>query len=121
MRCGKCANVFDGVAALLAEGAASRNAAAEAEPSPQLALFEASRKTPLVGAGDAANEDVPVAEFLDDEESRPKRRLVWAFGALLALVVLAAQAALHFRTEIAMLLPRRAHTSPPPARRSNAN
>lgn len=110
VRCGKCANVFDGVAALVADGAASRNAAAEAEPSPQLALFEASRKTPLVGAGDAANEDVPLAEFLDDEESRPKRRLAWAFGALLALAVLAAQAALHFRTEIAVLLPEtRAH------------
>ena len=90
VRCGNCANVFDGVAALVAEGAASQNTAAEAEPSPQLALFEASRKTPLLGAGDAANEDVPVAEFLDDEESRPKRRFAWAFGALLALVVWAA-------------------------------
>ena len=104
MRCGKCANIFDGVAALVAENAASQNSAAEAEPSPQLALFEASRKTP-VGAGDAANEDIPVAEFLDDEESRPKRRLAWAFGALLLLVALVAQAALHFRTEIAAMLP----------------
>lgn len=105
VRCGKCANVFDGVAALVAEGAASQNTAAEAEPSPQLALFEASRKTPLLGAGDAANEDVPVAEFLDDEESRPKHRFAWAFGALLALVVLAAQAAYYFRTDIAVWFP----------------
>jgi hypothetical protein len=53
---------------------------------------------------------VPVAEFLDDEELRPKRRLAWAFAALLAIVVLAAQAALHFRTELAVLLPEtRAH------------
>ncbi|HLX81484.1 MAG TPA: DUF3426 domain-containing protein [Burkholderiales bacterium] len=104
VRCGKCSNVFDGVAALVAEGAAPQNAAA-AEPSPQLALFEASRKTPLAGAGAAANEDVPLADFLDEEESRPKRRLAWAFAALLALVALAAQAVLHFRTEIAVLLP----------------
>jgi predicted Zn finger-like uncharacterized protein len=103
VRCGKCANVFDGVAALVAEGAAPANAALEAEPSPQLALFEARRMP--AGAGDAANEDVPVAAFLDDEEPRAKRRFVWAFGALLALVVLAAQAALYFRTEIAVLLP----------------
>jgi predicted Zn finger-like uncharacterized protein len=105
VRCGKCANVFDGVAALVAEGAASQNAVAEAEPSPQLGLFEASRKTPLAGAGDAANEDVPVAEFLDDEESRPKRRFVWGFGALLALFMLAAQAAHYFRTDIAVWFP----------------
>jgi predicted Zn finger-like uncharacterized protein len=105
VRCGKCANVFDGVAALVAEGAAAQNASAESEPSPQLALFEASRRTPLAGADDAANEDVPIAEFLDEEESRPKRRLAWAFGALLALVLLTAQAALYFRTEIAVLLP----------------
>jgi predicted Zn finger-like uncharacterized protein len=105
VRCGKCANVFDGVAALVAEGAVPLNAAAEAEPSPQLALFEAARRTPLAGAGDAANEDVPIAEFLDAAEPRPQRRVAWAFGALLAFAVLAAQAALYFRTEIAVLLP----------------
>ncbi len=104
VRCGKCANVFDGVAALVAEGEAPASAAAEAEPSPQLALFEA-RKLPPAGAGDAANEDIPVVAFLDDEQPRPKRRIAWAFGALLALVLLAAQAVLYFRTEIAVLLP----------------
>jgi hypothetical protein len=97
--------VFDGVAALVAEGTATDNAAAEAEPSPQLALFEASRRTPLGSTSDAANEDVPVAGFLDDEKPQPKRRFAWAFGALLAFVALAAQAALYFRTEIVVLLP----------------
>jgi hypothetical protein len=105
VRCGKCANVFDGVAALAAGGAASQNSAAEPEPSPQLALFETARRTPLVGASDAANEDAPLAEFLDEEESRPKRGLAWAFAALLALIVFAAQTTLLFRTEIAVLLP----------------
>ena len=104
VRCGKCTNVFDGVAALVAEGSVVQTAAAEAEPSPQLGLFESSRRTPHSAAGAAANEDEVVPEFLD-EEPEPGRRLVWAFGALLALVALAAQGVLYFRTEIAVLLP----------------
>jgi len=105
VRCGKCANVFDGVAALVAADAAAQNAAAETEPSPQLALFEASRRTPLAGAGDAANEDVPIAEFLDEEDSPPRHRLAWAFVSLLALAVLAAQTTYYFRTDIAVWFP----------------
>lgn len=107
VRCGKCATVFDGVAALVEDGTAqgTATAAAEVEPSPQLALFEAAKKLPpLAGAGDAANEEVPVAEFLD-EEPQPRGRLLWGLGALLALAALAAQAALQFRTEIAVLVP----------------
>jgi hypothetical protein len=107
VRCGKCATVFDGVAALVAEGAPQGDAAAapEAEPSPQLALFEAARKLPpLAAAGDAANEEAPVAEFMD-EQPGPKRRVAWALVALLALAALAAQAVLYFRTEIAVLVP----------------
>ncbi|MBI1942276.1 MAG: DUF3426 domain-containing protein [Betaproteobacteria bacterium] len=107
VRCGRCASVFDGVAALVAEAAAAPGAAnaPETEPSPQLALFESTRKLPpLAAAGDAANEDAPVADFLD-EEPRAGRRIVWALAALLALAVLAAQAVLHFRDEVAVLLP----------------
>jgi predicted Zn finger-like uncharacterized protein len=102
VRCGKCTHVFDGVAALIAEGAPSVQA--ESEPSPQLALFTASRKSPLAGAGEAANEDVPVANFLD-EAPPPGRSAGWAFGAALAFAVLAAQAVHYFRTEIAVLIP----------------
>ena len=58
VRCGKCTHVFDGVAALVAEGPAAQNAGTEAEPSPQLALFEASRSTPLAGAGEIAAVDI---------------------------------------------------------------
>jgi len=107
VRCGKCATVFDGVAALVEDGTAqgTATAVAEVEPSPQLALFEAAKKLPpLAGAGDTANEEVPVAEFLD-EEPQPRGRLLWGLGALLALAALAAQAALEFRTEIAVLVP----------------
>ena len=101
VRCGKCTHVFDGVAALIAEGA--QTAQAESEPSPQLALFAASRKSPP-GGGEAANEDVPVADFL--EEAPPRRRsLSLAFGVALLLIALAAQAVHYFRTEIAVLIP----------------
>ena len=102
VRCGKCTHVFDGVAALIAEG--EQAAQAETEPSPQLALFAASRKSPVAGAGEAANEDAPVADFLE-EAPPPGRPLAWAFGAVLALVALAAQSAHYFRTEIAALVP----------------
>ncbi|MBC7802682.1 MAG: DUF3426 domain-containing protein [Candidatus Parcubacteria bacterium] len=103
VRCGKCTHVFDGVAALVAE--AQQEPQAEAGPSPQLALFEGTRrKHPVGGTGEAANEDVPVAEFME-QAPRPVRRLAWASAALLAFTVLAAQAAHHFRTEIAVLFP----------------
>jgi len=104
VRCGKCGNVFDGVKALLAEGTVQGEDAPtiDNEPSPQLGLFEAPKK--LASAGDAANEDVPVPEFLD-ETMPPRRRLTWALAALLALAALFAQAVYQFRTEIAVLLP----------------
>jgi len=106
VRCGKCGNVFDGVKALLAEGAAQGDSAPapDHEPSPQLGLFEAAKRLPPPGAGDAANEDAPVPEFLD-EPPPPRRRLAWALAALLALTALAAQVAYLFRTEIAVLVP----------------
>src|SRR5688572_18570901 len=101
VRCGKCAGVFDGVKALLAEGSTQNEALQEieSEPSPQLGLFEAPKKI-----GDAANEDAPVPEFLEDVP-RPRRRIAWALAAVLALVAFLAQATYHFRTEIAVLLP----------------
>jgi predicted Zn finger-like uncharacterized protein len=106
VRCGKCTSVFDGVAALVAQDAApgAPQPQADAEPSPQLALFDTSRGAAPAGAGAAANEDLPVPEFLD-EAPAPRRRLAWALGALLALLALAAQGVLYFRTELAALLP----------------
>jgi predicted Zn finger-like uncharacterized protein len=102
VRCGKCTHVFDGVAALIAEGAPG--ALAESEPSPQLGLFTSARKNPLAGAGEAANEDAPVAEFLED--TPPPKRSVWlALGVVLLLLGLGAQAVHYFRTEIAAMIP----------------
>lgn len=102
VRCGKCTHVFDGVAALVAEG--EQSAQADTEPSPQLALFTASRKSPIGGAGEAANEDVTVANFLE-EAPPPSRSWSLVFGVVLLLIALAAQATYYFRTEIAALLP----------------
>lgn len=101
VRCGKCGSVFDGVAALVAEAAEQGAAAQDSEPSPQLGLFEAPRKLPA--AGDAANEDAPVPEFLD--EPPPKRRFAWAFAAFLAMLALFAQASYFFRSNIAARIP----------------
>jgi len=105
VRCGKCGHVFDGVHALVAEGAAQEQspAAPDSEPSPQLGLFEAARKLPPL-AGEAANEDARVPEFLDDAPP-PPRRIGWMLGALLMFAALAAQGVFQFRTEIAALLP----------------
>ena len=103
VRCGKCSNVFDGVNSLLAEEQTQEADAPEAGPSPQLALFEAARQGP-VPAGDAANEDARAPGFLD-KAPPPRRRIAWALAAFLALAALIAQGVLHFRTEIAVVLP----------------
>src|SRR5204863_7837385 len=79
VRCGKCTHVFDGVAALVAD-TAEQGSQADTEPSPQLALFTASRKSPVGGAGEAANEDATVANFLE-EAPPPSRSWSLAFGA----------------------------------------
>lgn len=104
VRCGKCGHVFDGVKALVAENAAAGAPAPapESEPSPQLGLFEAPKRLPA--AGDAANEEAPVPEFLDDTPP-PRRRIGWALGALLMFAALLSQGVFYFRTEIAALAP----------------
>jgi predicted Zn finger-like uncharacterized protein len=102
VRCGKCTGVFDGLAGLLEPGQAPSDAA---EPSPQLALFEISRTAPAAAPMPAANEAPEEPGFLAEEPPPPPPRLLWGFAALAALAALAAQAALYYRTEIAVLLP----------------
>lgn len=101
VRCGKCAAVFDGVSALMEEGAVPP--AADPEPSPQLALFDpnpyADAAAPTGGAASA-----PEPGFLR-EAPAPRGRLAWAMGALAAFVALAFQVLLHYRTEVAVLFP----------------
>ncbi len=85
VRCGKCAAVFNGVSALLEdETAALRESEAAAQPA-----GEQAAATP---------------EFLR-EEPVLQRRYAWGFWALLALLALAGQVLMHYRTEAATLWP----------------
>ena len=101
VRCGKCTAIFDGVSALIEEAASAP--AADPEPSPQLALFDAnppaSAGAPIDLAGSA-----PEPEFLREAPPRRGRR-AWALGALAALIALAVQVLLYYRTELAVLFP----------------
>jgi len=111
VRCGKCAAIFDGVANLVEEGAA-----AAAEPSPQLGLFEAGTRPAAPGAPAAPAarpvrrrappaDDEPLPEFLEEVPPRSRYGVVWALGALIALAGLVGQLAYHYRTEVATLAP----------------
>ena len=101
VRCGKCANVFDGVAALDEPEADSDQ---QPEPSPQLALFETG-EPPDSPAAIAREELAANAPFLRDPEAPPRSRARWAIGAALAVLVLAVQAIFLYRTELSVLLP----------------
>jgi predicted Zn finger-like uncharacterized protein len=90
VRCGKCGAVFDGVATLVEHDEAPEP---DPEPSPQLALFE-----PALAASE------PVA-FLSEPPAPPPHRLAWGLAAAAALVALALQGVLYYRTEIAVLFP----------------
>jgi len=96
VRCGKCGSAFNGVAALVEEGA-ERLAL---EPSPQLGLFDPSRRQP---PAQIALEPGPAPEFLTE---RVPRRLgwLWALFSLVAAAGLAAQA-YRFRAELIMAVP----------------
>lgn len=125
VRCGKCNQVFDG----LAQVVENDGGAATVGPSPQLALFdplrlaaeaekEAQAKTERDAAAKAAGAaytarmraraTMPTeddAEFLAETASRPGFVVLWSFLSVLALVALAAQAAVHFRTELVVFAP----------------
>jgi predicted Zn finger-like uncharacterized protein len=104
VRCGKCATVFDGVAALN-EPSAERPAT-EIEPSPQLALFELAEAVERKGMAEPAASPGSASEpeFLR-EAPAPRGRAAWAVGALAASFALALQAALLYRTELVVLFP----------------
>lgn len=98
VRCGKCAAVFDGVAGLVEEGAEQL----ALEPSPQLGLFDPSRRPQAVaGAGD----DALPPPFMEVEDAGPRRTWLWASLAVLAALALGAQAVHRFRAELAATLP----------------
>jgi predicted Zn finger-like uncharacterized protein len=100
VRCGKCGGVFDGVAGLEeldGEGQVS------IEPSPQLGLFDPSKR-PASELSPAARADEPLPAFM---EAEPERRFgwLWTLVALAAGLALAGQAAYRFRAELLAQLP----------------
>ena len=101
VRCGKCATVFDGVAALNEPDAA--HLADETEPSPQLTLFEPVEPRRVAEPASAPG-SVPEPEFLRDAQP-PRGRAAWTAGVLAAALALALQAALLYRTELVVLFP----------------
>ncbi|MGH8668906.1 MAG: DUF3426 domain-containing protein [Burkholderiales bacterium] len=97
VRCGKCSAVFDGVAALVEEGVEHL----ALEPSPQLGLFDPSRRPSLAPAA----EDAPLPQFMAEPEAPRRARWAWTLLALLAALALALQAGYRFRSELAASVP----------------
>jgi predicted Zn finger-like uncharacterized protein len=96
VRCGKCSSVFNGVAALVEEGAERLSI----DPSPQLGLFDPSRRPAAPAAADA-----PEPEFLAEPPPRSRwRAALWFLLSLTALAALGAQI-YRVRTEITALAP----------------
>lgn len=85
VRCGKCAAVFNGVAALLEGEAADR-----------------PESTAVESLSDQAPN--PESAFLRPEPAA-QSRFAWGLAALLAALALAAQGVMHYRTEIAVQWP----------------
>jgi predicted Zn finger-like uncharacterized protein len=98
VRCGKCGSVFNGVAALVEQGAEKLSL----DPSPQLGLFDPSRRPAQSLAG--ARDDAPLPEFLTDERPARPRLWLWLPLSILALAALGAQA-YRVRTEATVWLP----------------
>lgn len=98
VRCGKCGSVFNGVAALVEEGTERLSI----DPSPQLGLFDPSRRP---AQARAAPDDAPLPEFMAPAEPSPRRAWLWGLAALLAAAVLTAQAAYRYRAEIVAFAP----------------
>lgn len=97
VRCGKCGEVFDGIASLVEEGTEPFIL----EPSPQLGLFDPSRRLPAPPL--KTGNDAPPA-FMAEEEP-VGRRLLWGLLVLTAAVALAGQTIYNYRTEIAAFIP----------------
>jgi predicted Zn finger-like uncharacterized protein len=95
VRCGKCGQIFDGVASLVEEGAEPL----KIEPSPQLGLFEPSRRVSTV------EDDAPLPAFMAEEAPARRTLLLWGLLAALAAAALGAQAAYRFRSDLAAQFP----------------
>ena len=97
VRCGKCGTVFDGIAALVEEGADQL----ALEPSPQLGLFDPSRRAPAAALPDDGS---PLPPFMDDRPDA-RRRWIWVAFSVLALAALGWQGLQRFHAEIGATVP----------------
>jgi predicted Zn finger-like uncharacterized protein len=98
VRCGKCNNVFNGVAALVGEGGERLSS----DLSPQPELFDPSRR-PLQPT--EADDEARPPNFMAPAEPPRRRAWVWGLATAVAAVLLAAQAAYLYRAEIAAFMP----------------
>ena len=99
VRCGKCGDMFDGVAALVVEGAEQLALG----PSPQLGLFDPSRRPAPAAAARSA--DAPLPAFLEDDEPPSRwRGALWLLLSVIAFGALCAQL-YRVRTEATVVLP----------------
>jgi len=126
VRCGKCSLIFDALTQVVEEDSATP----EVGPSPQLALFDPARlaaeardaaaarareakvrsaprsSTPAAPRVRRTTTPTPdEAAFLATRRERSRFIVLWSLLALLALIVLAAQVAVHFRTELVLHAP----------------
>jgi predicted Zn finger-like uncharacterized protein len=97
VRCGRCGAAFDAIQALVEEAAEPLRL----EPSPQLGLFDPSRRA----AASAAAAPAPLPEFMAERDTPRGAAWVWGVLAAVAAVALALQAAHRYRAEIAAYLP----------------
>lgn len=95
VRCGKCGELFNGVAALVEQS----EEGLALEPSPQLGLFDPSRRP----ADAAPRDDAPPPPFM--AEPPAPRRILWTALAIAAFAVLVAQVAYRYRAELAAMIP----------------
>ena len=96
VRCGKCGGVFNGVAALVEEGADGLSI----DPSPQLGLFDPSRRPAR-----SARDDAALPDFMAVSAPARSWTWLWTLAALAAAALLGAQAAYRYRAELAAFAP----------------
>jgi len=126
VRCGKCSLIFDALTQIVEDDSATP----EVGPSPQLPLFDparlaaeardaaaararaatarspASASSPAVTRVRRVSTPTPdEAAFLASRRERSRFNVLWSLLALLALIVLAAQVAVHFRTKLILSAP----------------
>lgn len=100
VRCGKCATVFDGVGSLVEEGGEKL----ALEPSPQLGLFDPSRRGPQQPKS-GAQEAVTLPPFMAEEPPSRRHTWLWALAALVAIAGIGAQTIYRYRAELAVQVP----------------